>query len=259
MALKVTTIEAFSDNYIWLIHDTENPARVVVVDPGDATPVLKTLVEQNLELIAVLITHHHPDHVGGIETLLAHHEVPVFGPANEHIPCINYPMVHGQRIQIPDTGLNFEVIEVPGHTLGHIAYYGHGAVFCGDTLFSGGCGRLFEGTPAQMTASMDELADLPPETSVYCAHEYTLSNLRFALAADPDNQALRDYQRACQALRDAGRPTIPSTIGTELAINPFLRCRETDIKRAAESRMERPLETTEEVFAAIRQWKDSFA
>jgi hydroxyacylglutathione hydrolase len=244
MALKVTTIHAFSDNYIWLIHDTENPARVVVVDPGDAAPVLKTLADQELELIAVLITHHHPDHVGGIEQLLAHHEVPVFGPANEHIPCINFGMVHGQRIQIPETGLNFEVIEVPGHTLGHIAYYG---------------GRLFEGTAAQMTASMDELAELPPETAVYCAHEYTLSNLRFALAADPDNQALRDYQRACQALRDAGQPTIPSTIGTELAINPFLRCAETDIKRAAESRMERPPKTKEEVFAAIRLWKDSFA
>ena len=259
MALTVTTIEAFSDNYIWLIHDTENPARVAVVDPGDAAPVIRTLDEQGLELIAVLITHHHPDHVGGIEQLLAHHEVPVFGPANELIPRINYPMVHGQRIQIPNSGLNFEVIELPGHTLGHIAYYGHEAVFCGDTLFSGGCGRLFEGTAAQMTASMEELASLPPETRVYCAHEYTLSNLRFALAADPGNQALREYQRACQALRDAEKPTIPSTMATELAINPFLRCHETDIKRAAESRMNRPLETKQEVFAAIRQWKDSFA
>lgn len=259
MALTVTTIEAFSDNYIWLIHDTENPARVAVVDPGDATPVIKTLAEKDLELIAVLITHHHPDHVGGIEKLLALHEVPVFGPANEHIPCINFSMVHGQRIQIPNSGLNFEVIEVPGHTLGHIAYFGHGAVFCGDTLFSGGCGRLFEGTAAQMTASMDELMSLPPETRVYCAHEYTLSNLRFAMAADPGNQALRDYQRDCQALRDGGKPTIPSTMATELAINPFLRCHETDIKRAAESREGRPLETKEEVFAAIRQWKDSFS
>ena len=259
MGLTVTTINAFSDNYIWLIHDTENPARVAVVDPGDAAPVIKTLADNDLELIAVLITHHHPDHVGGIETLLAEFEVPVFGPANEHIPCINYTMVHGQRIQIPNSGLNFEVIEVPGHTLGHIAYFGHDALFCGDTLFSGGCGRLFEGTAAQMTASLDELAALPPETRVYCAHEYTLSNLRFAMTVDPENPALKDYQLTCQSLRQLDKPTIPSTLATELAINPFLRCHETDIKRAAESHMGHPLASKEDVFAAIRQWKDSFS
>jgi hydroxyacylglutathione hydrolase len=259
MSLTVTTVKAFSDNYIWLIHDPDDPVRVAVVDPGDAEPVLATLARKNLRLVAALITHHHPDHVGGLDQLLAHAKIPVYGPAGESIPHRSVALDGGDIVRIPGTALSFRVMDVPGHTAGHIAYYGHGALFCGDTLFSGGCGRLFEGTAAQMSASLDALAALPPNTWVYCAHEYTLSNLRFALEVDPENSALREYQRSCQAMRHLDKPTIPSTLATELAINPFLRCHETGIKRAVESRMERPPVDKTEVFAAIRQWKDGFS
>jgi hydroxyacylglutathione hydrolase len=259
MTLTVTNVRAFSDNYIWLIHDPDDPSRVAVVDPGDAVPVLEALAKKDLHLVAALITHHHPDHVGGLDGLLAHTQVPVYGPAREPIPHRSVSLGQGDIVRVPGTTLSFRVLDVPGHTAGHIAYYGHGALFCGDTLFSGGCGRLFEGTAEQMCASLDALAALPPETRVYCAHEYTLANLRFAMVVEPDNLELREYAHSCEAMRQLDKPTVPSTLGTELAVNPFLRCAETGIKQAAESRMERPPVDKTEVFATIRKWKDGFS
>jgi hydroxyacylglutathione hydrolase len=256
--LDVTPVGAFSDNYIWLIHGIADDRRVAVVDPGDATPVLRALSAGGLELGALVITHHHGDHTGGIPELLARGPVPVYGPAGERIPGRTHALRDGDVVEIDGLGLRFEVIDVPGHTAGHIAYYGHGALFCGDTLFSGGCGRLFEGTPAQMTASLDRLAALPADTHVYCAHEYTLSNLRFAGAVEPGNADLAAYTARADALRAEGRPTLPSTVGLERAVNPFLRCDEPEVVRAAEAHSGRTLGDRVEVFATVRQWKDGF-
>jgi len=256
--LKVSTITAFSDNYIWLAHCPRDPARVAVVDPGDARPVLARLAQDGLSLAAIMITHHHPDHVGGIHSLLSRFKVPVYGPAGETIPARSQALAHGDTVQVADTALEFQVLEVPGHTAGHIAYVGHGALFCGDTLFVGGCGRLFEGSAEQMTRSLGRLADLPDATRVYCAHEYTLSNLRFARALDAQNPELVRFEAEARTLRGQHKPTVPSTIALEKRINPFLRCRETAIKRAAEIRAGHPLDSEAEVFATIRAWKDSF-
>jgi len=256
--LKVSTVNAFSDNYIWLAHCPQDPSRVAVVDPGDARPVLARLQQDKLTLAAILITHHHPDHVGGIHSLLSRFRVPVYGPAGENIPARSQALAHGEQFQVADTALRFQVLEVPGHTAGHIAYVGHGALFCGDTLFVGGCGRLFEGSAEQMTRSLGLLAELPGDTRVYCAHEYTLQNLRFARAVDGQNQELERFEAEARNLRERQQPTVPSTIAREKQINPFLRCRETAIKRAAETRAGHPLPSETEVFATIRAWKDSF-
>ena len=256
--LEVTPVRAFADNYIWLIHGIADAGRVAVVDLGDAKPVLRTLDERGLELGALVITHHHGDHTGGIRDLLARAPVPVFGPAGERIPGRTQALRDGDSVAIDGLGLRFDVIDVPGHTAGHIAYYGHGALFCGDTLFSGGCGRLFEGTPAQMTASLDRLAALPADTRVYCAHEYTLSNLRFAAAVEPANQALNAYRDRAGALRAEDRPTLPSTVGLERDVNPFLRCDQPAVVRAAEAHSGRTLSDRVEVFATVRAWKDGF-
>jgi len=256
--LQVTPVRAFTDNYIWLIHSPRDPARVVAVDPGDARPVERMLAERQLTLAGLLITHHHGDHVGGVAELLRQRSVPVFGPANETIPGDPVRLREGDRAGFADLDLEFEVLDVPGHTAGHIAYVGHGAVFCGDTLFSAGCGRLFEGTPEQMHASLSKLAALPPETLVYCAHEYTLSNLKFGLAVEPDNQAAASYRQRCQELRARDQATIPSDIRQERNVNPFLRCAEQSVKQAAEAYAGRRLQSQPEVFAALRQWKDGF-
>jgi hydroxyacylglutathione hydrolase len=257
--LDVKPLRAFSDNYIWLIHGLPDARRVAVVDPGDAAPVLAALERDGLELAALLITHHHADHTGGIRALLEHRDVPIFGPAGERIPGRTDALRGGDRVNVAGLGLEFEIIDVPGHTAGHIAYYGHGALFCGDTLFSGGCGRLFEGTPAQMTSSLDRLAALPDATRVYCAHEYTLANLRFAAAVEPDNEALADYAARARSLRAEDRPTLPSTVGLERAVNPFLRCDAPAVIRAAEKHSGGPLESRVDVFATVRAWKDGFA
>lgn len=258
MTLTVTAVKAFNDNYIWLIHDPDCHRRVVAVDPGDAGPVQQALARDGLKLAAILITHHHGDHVGGIAGLRQQWQVPVYGPAGESIPQCSQPVAGGDQIEVQGTGIRLRVIDVPGHTAGHIAYTGHGALFCGDTLFSGGCGRLFEGTAAQMTESLSALAALAPQTRVYCAHEYTLANLAFALAVEPGNQALAEYRDHCAALREKGEPTLPSSVATELRINPFLRCDEPAIKQAAEARAGRPLPSRAEVFAEVRAWKDGF-
>ncbi len=256
--LEVTPVRAFRDNYIWLIHG-RNRRHVAVVDPGDAAPVEKALADGGLALEAVLVTHHHADHTGGIEALVAARDVPVWGPENERTPALTVPLAGGDRVELEGLGLSFEVLDVPGHTAGHIAYHGHGALFCGDTLFSAGCGRLFEGTPAQMLASLDALSALPDDTRVYCAHEYTLSNLRFAQAVEPENPAVADYVGRAERMRHADEPTLPSTLALERQVNPFLRCDEPAVREAARRRAGIPLGSRDEVFAAVRRWKDEFA
>ncbi|RPH44607.1 MAG: hydroxyacylglutathione hydrolase [Lysobacterales bacterium] len=254
--LQVTPARAFSDNYIWLIHSPRDASRVVAVDPGDATPVERVLVERNLSLAGILITHHHLDHVGGVAALLQGRKIPVFGPAHEQTPGEPVRLREGDRAVFPELALDFGVLDIPGHTAGHIAYVGHGAVFSGDTLFSAGCGRLFEGTAAQMSASLDKLAALPPDTLVYCGHEYTLANLRFGLAVEPQNADSVGYFEECQAKRARDEATVPSSMRRERNVNPFLRCDRESVKQAAEARAGRRLQNHTEIFAVIRQWKD---
>lgn len=258
--LTVFPVPAFQDNYLWVV---DNGKDAVVVDPGDAAPVLAYLESRGLTLRAILVTHKHADHIGGVGTLLEHFDVPVHGPAHEAIACVDRPHGGGEAVHIASPAVTLEVIDVPGHTSGHIAYFlatGAGAprLFCGDTLFSCGCGRLFEGTPAQMLASLDALAALPPATLVHCAHEYTLSNIRFALAVDPDNAALVAWHRQATALRDAGRPTLPTTLAQERETNPFLRSDAPAVIAAAQAHAGHATPSREAVFATVRRWKDTF-
>ncbi len=236
--------------------------KAAVVDPGDAAPVIAYLERERLELAAILNTHHHGDHVGGNRALLARWPVPVFGPAHEAIPGVTQPLLEGDTISIPAIELALSVLEVPGHTAGHIACYGQLAgaplVFCGDTLFTGGCGRLFEGTPAQMLDSLAKLAALPGDTRVFCGHEYTLANLRFAQAVEPANIPLQLRLVREQAKRDRGEPTVPSTIAEERATNPFLRVDEPAVRTAAQRRAGRVLADRVAVFAEVRAWKNAF-
>ncbi|VVE73715.1 hydroxyacylglutathione hydrolase [Pandoraea captiosa] len=259
--LTVFPVPAFQDNYLWVIDDGKD---AVVVDPGDAAPVLAYLDSRGLTLRAILITHKHADHIGGVDALLERFDVPVHGPAREAIACVDHPHHGGETVHIDAPAMTLEVIDVPGHTSGHIAYFlGAGAagaprLFCGDTLFSCGCGRLFEGTPAQMLASLDALAALPPATLVHCAHEYTLSNIRFALAVDPDNAALNAWHQEATALRAAGRPTLPTTLAQERVTNPFLRSDAPAVIAAAQQHVGQTELSREAVFAAVRGWKDTF-
>jgi len=256
--LDVRPIPAFRDNYIWMIRGGADPRAVAVVDPGDAAPVFAVLEREGLALAAILATHHHADHVGGVAALMAATGARAFGPARERMPAGVRPLAAGDRAQIAGLGLDFEVLDVPGHTAGHIAYAGHGTVFPGDTLFSAGCGRLFEGTPDEMLGSLDRLAALPGETRVFCGHEYTEANLRFAMAVEPANSAIMDYVKRAAGQRAQGHPTLPSTIELEKRVNPFLRSRNEDVKSAAERRAGRMLSDPVAVFAEIRSWKDVF-
>jgi len=257
---QIVPLNAFNDNYIWLLRRGDQAA---VVDPGDAAPVLAYLDQQQLNLCAILATHHHGDHIGGIEELRARYEVPVFGPAGEPIELLTHPLTDGALIELPQLGAVFEVLAVPGHTRAHIAYYGRNRspcdpLFCGDTLFACGCGRIFEGTPRQMHRSLARLAALPDATRIYCAHEYTQANIRFALAVEPENAELLARAEAVADLRAAHRPTLPTTVGMELAVNPFLRCAVPAVIEAARRHSGKALTQPEEVFAAIREWKNHF-
>jgi hydroxyacylglutathione hydrolase len=255
--LKVTPVRAFTDNYIWLIRSPDN-RYAALVDPGDAAPVLRTLQEEGITLIAILITHHHWDHTGGVRSLLeCYPDVAVYGPAGERIPSITRPLKEGDTVDLPEIDANFAVLEVPGHTAGHIAYYGEGALFCGDTVFGAGCGRLFEGTPVQMHASLSKLAALPGDTLVYCAHEYTLDNIAFAQWVEPDNPDLLQREQDSRALRARGLPTVPSRLELERSTNPFLRFDVPAVICAAERFAGRPLAAGAETFGVVRYWKDT--
>ena len=251
----VIRIPAFKDNYIWLLR---KGAAAAVVDPGDAAPVLEVLRRESLSLASILITHHHHDHQGGVAGLLEFSpSAEVFGPAQESITGATRPLRGGERIRPEPLGVDLQVIAVPGHTLGHLAYYGEGCLFCGDTLFAGGCGRVFEGTPRSMYESLARLAALPDDTLVYCAHEYTEANLRFALAVEPGNRALRRRADEVAVVRAKGMSTVPSTLAVEKATNPFLRCREPQIVDSVRARGVAESDPVA-VFTALREWKNSF-
>jgi hydroxyacylglutathione hydrolase len=257
--LDVHIVPAFQDNYLWL---AASGGEALVVDPGDAAPIEAALSRLGLRLSAILITHWHPDHIGGVEKLLESRAgLPVYGPRAENakIRPITRPLDDGDAIEV--LGQRFDVMAVPGHTLGHIAYYGAGSpplLFCGDTLFSGGCGRLFEGTAAQMSTSLARLKALPPETRVYCAHEYPASNIAFALAVEPGNADLQAYAKRVKDLRAADTPTIPSTIALERRINPVLRTTAAEVRASAEAKAGQALADEVSVLATIRTWKDGF-
>lgn len=259
--MNLEPLPAFNDNYIWMLRIG---AQALVVDPGDAAPVLHALQARGLQLAAILVTHHHGDHCGGIAALKAQTGAPVYGTGGEAIAGIDHPLHGGERLQL--MGLSVQVLAVPGHTRAHVAYWlpmdtitdSAPVLFCGDTLFSAGCGRLFEGSPAQMYQSLQTLAALPDTTRICCAHEYTLSNLRFAQAVEPDNAQITAHARHCSLLRQANHPTLPSTLGQEKLINPYLRCQHAAVRAAAQSRDARA-QSDLEVFAALRQWKNEFA
>ncbi|MDE1461081.1 hydroxyacylglutathione hydrolase [Spartinivicinus poritis] len=258
--IHVSPISAFNDNYIWLLSCSDTHT-AWVVDPGDAAPVNQYLNQHQLTLAGILITHHHYDHVGGLKTLLKQHNPVTYGPANESIEGIQHSLSANDLLNV--LGAEFQVLEVGGHTRGHIAYYSdqllaQPTLFCGDTLFAGGCGRLFEGTPKQMYQSLSQIAALPANTLIYCAHEYTSANLSFASAVEPTNNKLQQRINQVKQLRSQSQPTVPSLLGDELATNPFLRCQQAAVKEAASQHAGKPLDSPVEVFAMIRQWKDHF-
>jgi hydroxyacylglutathione hydrolase len=253
--MDLQPIPIFSDNYVWLLRQGHD---AVVVDPGDAGPVRQVLAQGGLQLRAVLITHWHPDHIGGLPQLCDNQDVPVYGPLAEaeRIPHLTHPLADGDTVEV--LGRRFSVMATPGHTLGHIVYWHDDVLLCGDTLFSAGCGRLFEGTPAQMYASLSRLAALPDSTRIYCTHEYTAANLAFARAVDPDNADLKRYSEQVRELRSHNRPTLPSSLGLEKRVNPFLRCSDNGVRATLKSVLDIEPKDSVAVFAALRAWKDRF-
>lgn len=254
-SVEVIPVRAFSDNYVWTLRDATH---AVVVDPGDAKPPLEYLEREGLTLAAILNTHHHADHVGGNAELLARWTVPVYGPHDPRIAEVTDRVGDGDRVRLPHFGIELEVLEIPGHTRSHIAFVGGGMMFCGDTLFAAGCGRLFEGTPQQMHESLRRLAQAPDDTRVYCGHEYTQSNVRFARAVEPRNQALATLEGQVAAQRAQDLPTLPSTIAQEKATNPFLRVDEAEVIASASRYSGKALSDPVSVLAAIREWKNNF-
>jgi hydroxyacylglutathione hydrolase len=252
---QVVPLRAFKDNYVWTLR---NDRFAAVVDPGEARPVLDYLASEKLQLAAILATHHHQDHVGGIEELRQKHPAPVFGPRGEPITTLTNPVGGGDRVAVAELGVSFEVLDIPGHTRAHIAYYGANMLFCGDTLFACGCGRVFEGTPQQLYASLQKLIALPDETLVYCGHEYTMANIGFAKAVEPDNASLLEREQSDAQLRRENRPTLPSTIGREKATNPFLRVTRPAVIESANKYLGKRVSDPAGVFAALRQWKNQF-
>jgi len=256
--IKITPLPAFQDNYIWVL-ESEEESGLVVVDPGDPVPVINWLQDTGKSLSAIWITHHHRDHTGGILTLVDRYQVPVYGPANSGIDGISHSVAEGDTLSYG--GSVWQVLDVPGHTLDHIVYFTPApspVLFCGDTLFSVGCGRLSEGTPQQMAAALAKIASLPDNTAIYCTHEYTLANIRFAQAVEPDNLILEGHRLDCEKKRLEGEPTLPSNLGLEKQINPFLRSSQPAVKLSAQRWSNSELHSPVEVFAAVRRWKDGF-
>ena len=254
---SVIPIKAFQDNYIWLLQDQPD-LPVVIVDPGDATPVQQYLQQNGLDLGAILCTHHHWDHTGGVQQLRDQYDIPVYGPAAENISVVTHPLKDGDTVNIDALPFSLAVTATHGHTSGHIVYYGNGLLFCGDTLFSAGCGRLFEGTAKQMFASLTKLKTLPADTMVYCGHEYTLSNLSFAETVEPNNNDIQQYIDQADQKLSKGAPTLPSSIALERKVNPFLRANIAEVKQSAEQHEEKTLSSDLEVFTVLRRWKDNF-
>lgn len=253
--MHIHPVSAFDDNYIWIIHDSHH---CVVIDPGQADGVIEFVTQHQLTIAAILLTHHHYDHTGGVTKLRQFTDCPVYGPDNSAIEGVTHRVQDGDTVDVPELSLDFSVLACPGHTLDHIAFYSAPWLFCGDTIFSAGCGRMFEGQPDQFWHSLEYLSQLPEATEVYCAHEYTAANLRFAAAVEPDNQAIKSHQAWVQKKRQSGQITLPSTLALEFNINPFLRCRKQSVKDAAQSRAQTSLSGPVEVFACLRHWKDSF-
>ena len=256
--MHIRPIPAFKDNYIWVIHDERN---AVIVDPGIAFPVIEYLQLKRLQLSAILITHHHSDHTGGNAELLRLRNVPIYGPKNEATATINHPVSEGDEVNLQELKLSLKVLNIPGHTQGHIAYYGSkpaSMVFCGDTLFSCGCGRIFEGTPQQMYESLQKLSHLPNNTSIYCAHEYTLDNICFAKVVDPKNPSLIKLESTAKKLRHQNIPTIPTTLSLEKVVNPFLRCDQQEIINSTQNYAMKLLSDPLDVFTVLREWKNLF-
>ncbi|WP_133406990.1 hydroxyacylglutathione hydrolase [Parashewanella tropica] len=257
--LSIQPIPAFNDNYIWCISNQEKQA--LIVDPGSAKEVIDYLTQQQLTLKGILITHHHADHIGGVNEILntLGEEIPVYGPKSNRIPQVTHFVDDTSPLVINELGIEAQIITLTGHTLEHIAYLIEGNLFCGDTLFSGGCGRIFEGTPEQMFESLNKLKDLPPTTKIFCAHEYTLSNLKFALAAEPNNRALQAYHAKVERQRKLNQITLPSTIENELKINPFFRCGQSEIQSNLRAAFELPSSLpVVDYFTHLRKWKDVF-
>ncbi len=265
-SLKVSRIPAFEDNYIWFIHglpEKQAEKKIIIVDPGEAWPVLQSIEQNQYQPQAIFITHHHGDHTGGIREILSRFDIPVYGPAHEAITAISHKLDETQTVSLNSMGLSFKVLDVPGHTLGHIAYLYHGennrdsSLFIGDTLFAGGCGRIFEGTAEQMHHSLDKLLQLDDDTWVYCAHEYTQDNLVFAQRVEPENTELLQRIKDTRELRNAGKATVPSLLKLEKQTNPFLRFNCQSVIKAAEQFAGKQLSTPAEVFATVRYWKDT--